>query len=225
MDFFEKKPIIESSQVIARELRQAREARGLCLADVAEILKMNVNYLAAMERGNFSQLPTGIYKVNFLREYVLFLGLPLEEFLDLFEDSQRGQNILREEDLFVRKAGNVRFSLTIPKLMKNLLILSASAVCLTYLAFSINDIVAPPELSIDSPSLDTITEEKEIMVRGTTVPEAEVHINDELVLADKSGVFEKKVELRSGLNTIVISAQKKYSRVSEQVKKVLVSGG
>jgi cytoskeletal protein RodZ len=224
MTGFEKRIIIESSEIIARELKKTREQKKLSLAEVSATLKINVKYLEALERGDFEALPIGIYKINFLKEYVIFLGLPLDEFVDLFENSQNGKDNLMEEDLFVRKAGNARFSLTIPKVLRSLLLLSSSAVCLIYLAYSLNAIIAAPVLNIESPSLDTVTKEKEIVVRGSTVPEAQVMINDELVLASSDGVFEKKVNLKSGLNTIVISAQKKYSRTNEMIKKVMVSG-
>jgi hypothetical protein len=55
-----------------------------------------------------------------------------------------------------------------------------------------------------------------------TEPEAEVMINGELVLTNTAGYFIKKINLKSGLNTISISAQKKYSRKNLVEKKILV---
>ncbi len=222
MEIFKKTSISSSSEIIAKELKRAREARGIGMVQVAGELNISRAYLEALERGDFEALPIGVYRANFLREYVYYLGLSWTEFSALYADAQ-GEANLRSSDLFVRRARNVRFSLVIPRILKGFAIFGVSALCIAYLGLSLNEIIAAPVLDIESPSFDTVIDEKEIVVRGVTVPEAKITINDELVLADEHGAFSKPISLKSGLNTIVITAQKKYSRTSETIKKVFVS--
>ncbi len=223
MDSFNSHTILENSGIIAKELKRARLKKEISLEDASKHLKMNISYLTALENGDFESLPTGVYRHNFLREYAIFLGLPVNDLIGLFSQDENKNNKNLQKDLFVKKASHVHYFVTIPRLIKNLLMFSASVVCLLYLAFCINAIISPPDLIVNNPSLDIITTEKEIVVAGVTDPEAELTINDELVLADSLGSFSKKVDLKNGLNTIVIIAQKKYSRRSELVKKILVS--
>jgi len=222
MNNFNSHAILENNEIIAKELKRARLGKKISLQEASSQLKMNIVYLEALEVGDFEALPTGVYRHNFLREYAIFLGLSASDLIGLFSQDKVKKTSKSQEDLFVKKASHVHYFVTIPRLVRNLLIFSASAVCIIYLGICINAIISPPELIVNSPSLDIVTEEKEIIVEGVTDPEAELTINNELVLADSLGAFSKKVNLKNGINTITIVAHKKYSRRNELVKKVLV---
>lgn len=67
-------------------LRQAREARGFSLVEVARTLKLTPRQIEAIENENLSQLPGIAFARGFIRNYARFLGLdpsPLLERLDL----------------------------------------------------------------------------------------------------------------------------------------------
>jgi len=225
MNKFDSHTILENTEIIAKELKRARLRKRVSLDVAAKQLRMNIVYLEALESGDFDVLPTGVYRLNFLREYAFFLGISASDLISLFpKDDVENKNHFHK-DLFVKKASRVHYFVTIPKVAKNLLMVTASMVCFVYLAICVNAIISPPELSVISPSLDVITNDKEILVEGSTDPDAEVSINDELVLSDSEGMFLKKINLKTGLNTIVIVAHKKYGRKNELVKKILVKDG
>jgi transcriptional regulator with XRE-family HTH domain len=89
----------EAAAAIARvsycaQLKDARERRGITLAEIAARSKVNEGLYAALERADVSRWPTGIYRRSFFREYALALGLPvdatLSEFQQLFpEDGEQ----------------------------------------------------------------------------------------------------------------------------------------
>jgi cytoskeleton protein RodZ len=56
-------------------LREARENKGLTLAEVQEKTRINSRFLAALEEGDYSRLPTPVHVRGFLRNYARFLGL------------------------------------------------------------------------------------------------------------------------------------------------------
>ena len=56
-------------------LREAREARGMSLADVSEITKIRSKYLEAIERGEFAAIPGEVYLKGFIRNYADCVGL------------------------------------------------------------------------------------------------------------------------------------------------------
>jgi len=56
-------------------LRSAREKRHISLAEAARATRIKESYLAALEDGDFSQLPGVAYVTGFLRNYSTFLGL------------------------------------------------------------------------------------------------------------------------------------------------------
>ncbi len=65
-------------------LRQARQAQGRSLQDVAQATKISGDYLRALEEGNYAALPERPFARSFVRRYAAELGLdasgPLAEF-------------------------------------------------------------------------------------------------------------------------------------------------
>ncbi|CAB3392326.1 helix-turn-helix domain-containing protein [Kyrpidia spormannii] len=66
---------------VGQLLRKTREGRGLTLEEVAEATKIRSVYLEAIERGDLSALPPGVYARGFVRAYAEFLGLDGNEVL------------------------------------------------------------------------------------------------------------------------------------------------
>lgn len=71
-------------------LRQAREARGLSLREIAATTKIAASALEALERNDASKMPGGIFSRSFVRSYAIEIGLDpdrtVQEFLDRFPD-------------------------------------------------------------------------------------------------------------------------------------------
>lgn len=63
-------------------LRDAREMKGLTLAEVQEQIRINSQYLNALEEGNYHLLPTQVHLRGFLRNYARFLELDPDPLLE-----------------------------------------------------------------------------------------------------------------------------------------------
>lgn len=61
------------------KLREARERKGVSLRQIANATKINVGALEALERGDISRLPGGIFSRAFVRSYAIEVGLEPEE--------------------------------------------------------------------------------------------------------------------------------------------------
>ncbi len=72
-------------------LRAHRERQGISLRSIADSTKIKHSLLEALERGNVSQWPQGLYRRAYLRDYAAAVGLPSEpllaEFLRLFPEN------------------------------------------------------------------------------------------------------------------------------------------
>jgi cytoskeletal protein RodZ len=62
-------------------LQTAREKKGVDLSRAERDTKIRAKYLAALENGDTSQLPSPVYTKGFLRNYALYLGLDPDEVL------------------------------------------------------------------------------------------------------------------------------------------------
>jgi hypothetical protein len=72
---------------IAADLRAAREAAGLTLADIADTTLINVQFLAALDAGRTDFLPQ-TYVRAFLREYAAAVGLSPEDILRRYDSAR-----------------------------------------------------------------------------------------------------------------------------------------
>ena len=79
---------------IGHILREARENKGLTLEDAQAHTRINVRYLAALENGQYSALPTPVHTRGFLRNYARFLGLDPQPLLSRYAAGQ-GQDAPR----------------------------------------------------------------------------------------------------------------------------------
>jgi cytoskeletal protein RodZ len=78
---------------LGSRLKQAREARGIDLRELAAATKISVTALEALERNDYSRLPGGIFGRSFVRAYALAVDLDpditVEEFVAALDESHR----------------------------------------------------------------------------------------------------------------------------------------
>jgi cytoskeleton protein RodZ len=77
---------IDSAGDFGAALRQAREARGITLRQIAATTKISVHALEAIERNDVSKLPGGIFTRAFVRAYAREVGLDPDKTLRAFAD-------------------------------------------------------------------------------------------------------------------------------------------
>lgn len=73
---------------LGQQLREAREARGLSVDDVARGTRIRAAYIRALEEERFAELPAPVYVRGFLRNYATFLGLDAEELIGELEQER-----------------------------------------------------------------------------------------------------------------------------------------
>jgi len=76
------------AQSLGRWLRQAREAQGHTLADVEQETRIRRKFLAALEAGNWPELPSDVVGRGFLRNYARFLGLDSQQALEKLRQAE-----------------------------------------------------------------------------------------------------------------------------------------
>jgi cytoskeletal protein RodZ len=66
-------------------LREAREKKGLSIADVEEDTRIRQVQIEALEQEEYSKVPSGIYRKGLIRNYAQYLGLDLKKVTDLYD--------------------------------------------------------------------------------------------------------------------------------------------
>lgn len=65
-------------------LREAREKKGISIAEVSLATKINSKILTAMEQGNVAKLPPKTFLRGFVTSYAAFLGLDVDQIQKMF---------------------------------------------------------------------------------------------------------------------------------------------
>ena len=74
-------------------LKEARVSRGLSLHDIAGVTKISMVALEALERGDLSRLPGGIFSRAFVRAYALAVGLdPEQAVVEFLAERERSEH-------------------------------------------------------------------------------------------------------------------------------------
>ena len=61
------------------KMRRLREERGVSLRQIADVTRISVSVLEALERNDISRLPGGIFSRAFVRSYAIEVGLDPEQ--------------------------------------------------------------------------------------------------------------------------------------------------
>jgi len=218
--FFSKKIFLDEEE-LAENLRKARQEKKLKLEEVAKKLNINIKYLKALEKGAYNDLPEGIYGKNFLREYTIILGLNYNELLKQY-NKERNLNKEKKINIFSNQVVKKWYFVSIPKIIKNLSIIIVVILCFFYLNYALKKIYSIPELNIISPQENFITNDNQVIISGQTEPEVKILINNEQVLIDSQGNFNKTISLNKGINEITITAEKKFGKINIIKRHIMV---
>lgn len=64
-----------------------REGRGISLQGIAETTKISSRFLEAIEAWRFDELPEGIFRTSYLKQYAECIGLDQMELLARYQES------------------------------------------------------------------------------------------------------------------------------------------
>jgi Helix-turn-helix domain len=80
--------VVSPQRAFGEKLRLAREGRGVSLETIAQNTKIGTPFLMALERGDCSRWPAGVYSRAYVRSYAQAVGLDqkavAEEFCECF---------------------------------------------------------------------------------------------------------------------------------------------
>jgi len=218
MTSFTAKPL-DAHRTLSEILSAARQEKHLKIEKIEKDLKINKKYLQALEAGDYQKLPGKIYTRSYIRRYAHYLGLKrsvvepiLEEELKIFDQISATDQPVAEETPFI---------IITPQRVKYAFLGLATLALLLYLGWGINKIFSPPRLVITAPAADLLTSDDSVTIEGRTDPEVEVVINGQTATVDNQGVFRQPLNLAIGLNTIDITAKKKWSKANQQTLQII----
>src|SRR5829696_716136 len=142
----------ETGPGLPDRLAGARERKGVDLVRAERDTKIRVRYLAALERGDYRELPGAVYTKGFLRNYALYLGLDPD---DVLLQWRRERGDPREPQAVItvpRPIATPRKGLTFsPSLVVFALLTVAVLVFAGYLGVQLLRFAKPPTIAVTDP--------------------------------------------------------------------------
>lgn len=207
-------------QTLAEKLRALRRGQAITLEIMEAKTHIQKKYLEALEQGHFELLPEPIYARNFIRAYARALGADETYFLELYEEECGACDLIGPMSSPRQKVERKKFFVWNNFIRFGLL---GSLICalFIYVGFQVFSIIQSPKVIILSPANDTLTHDAQLNVKGIVEGEASVFINGEPVVVDENNTFNASVDLQEGLNTLMIEAQRRYSKKSVVERSVV----
>lgn len=188
------------------------EAKGLDVGKLADLTDVPQRFISSLVSGDFNDLPSEPY----IRGYLFKIAGILEADPNLLWRSFRQSSEIRSSGSGDILPAN-RFGLK-KMSSRKIWILLAALVLVGFLGFRINSILGKPTIDV---SLPEITASQVVKVTGQVNPDDTLTLNNEVIYADKSGRFEKEIQLEPGLNTLEFKVKRYLGRETKEVKQVL----
>lgn len=195
-------------------IKNTRLDKDLDLVEISKKLKIPVKSLVAIENEDVPNFPQEPYCSLIVKDYADFLGLNGSNILCLFR---------RDFDQKKKNKNNTRnfFSFT-PQFTFKISIITILILFSSYLVFEYIKFNQPPKLKINWP-LDTVITNSTVSLTGTTDIEATIRINDDLIIVDNQGNFNKKIDLGEGENKITVESKSPSGKVTYEEKIIKYS--
>ena len=192
-------------------LKNTRLDKEWDLCDISKKLKVPTKYLEALENDDISCYPQEPYCSLIIKDYADYLGLNGKDVLSLFrrdfEQKNKTKNSLKNS-----------FSFT-PKFTFTVSIILVIIAFVVYLIAEYYKFQLPPKLRVNWP-LEATVSASTVEINGTTDSEATVKINDDLIMVNNDGSFQKKINLNTGENLVTIESTSANGKTTTEQKTI-----
>jgi len=120
-----------------------------------------------------------------------------------------------EKDLPVQSGFNVRL----------FVIILSVFLLICYGIFNARNLIIGPTIEIFSPTKDMETEENTIIVKGQAKNITFISLNEKPISVNMEGLFEEKLLLSPGFNTIEIKARDRFKKETQKIIKIYYKQG
>jgi cytoskeletal protein RodZ len=192
------------TKTIGQVLQDERQNHNVSIEELSQRTRIRPEYLVALEENRFHDLPSAVFVKGYMKTYAQVFGFDHEPLLALlrrdFKESAVGKLVPREFIKPVLRKRRVGTPVT-------LVLLAFSSVFLTlliYLAVQWYNFQKPPLLTIAEPKTDQVVS-SEVLVRGQTIPDGIVSVNDQPIGIQQDGSFKTQVSFaQEGFHVVTV---------------------
>lgn len=204
---------------VGQILKEARDKKNISLEEAERSTRIRKKILGLLESNDWKKLPSPTFVRGLLKNYGEYLGLDTKSLLAFFrreyEDPKPQKNILPKR----AKRPKIRFTPQVITLLAFVVIFLAAGM---YLFSQYRSFTAAPLLELTEPPNNIKKEALDVNVVGKTYPDATLKINGQSVQLSPGGTFSVAVSLVEGINTILVTAENRFGKISTEKRTVVV---
>jgi len=206
---------------VGERLAQERIRRRLTIEEVSKATKIQSKFLLALEKGEYTKLPSMAYIQGFIKNYTEYLGLPTKEILIVFRREFNEKEYQRRLQGSLRKPQTSRFAGFRLQTTTIAVILGLFFIC-GFILYQYRFAFTDPSLTISVPKENAKIHAQAVVIIGKTDPNAVITINDTPAYVDSDGNFQKAVQVFAGNTIITVKAVNRFKRKSTGIRHILV---
>lgn len=208
---FVRRPLESEARTLGERLRLLRRTQAVTMDILVEATRIQRRYLEALEWGRYHELPDPLYTRNFIRAYARYLGADEAYFLELFANEVARSDLLDPHRLPRTRARRLLF-FSLPQVVTAFVIGCVFFLGVGWLGSRIYVVFQPPQILVDSPSLESVTTIPYVIVSGSAEDtNVSIRVQDKNIPLTPEGTFSLEVPLEVGPNIITISGRSRYS--------------
>jgi cytoskeletal protein RodZ len=190
-------------------LKIARKKKSFSLKKVESETKIKKEFIEAIEKNAWSNLPDFSVTSGFIKNLASFLGLNTKTALALLKRDYppRKVHVNPKPDVENKFVWTPKYTFLVGILLVIFAIFG-------YLGFQFFKFNSAPTLEVNQPKEGLVVNSTQVVISGKTDPNATLKINNELILIEDDGRFQTKVEIFSGTKEIVIEAVSRSGKSS-----------
>lgn len=207
----------EREEMIVKEiLEEALREKKMTVARLAELTDIPERYVVMFVEGEQKGLPPAPYVRGYLMRIAGALGLEGQMLWQVYK-KQIQPKTSGEGD----KLPTNRFALKRLNRKKAIGVVGIVIVVIAG-ALWVKALLGTGEIDIKNPSQEsTVVNDPSIDLRGKINPSDRLTINNEGVVIDKSGYFEKKFSLEPGINSVEFKVKRLLGKETTVVKQII----
>jgi len=200
-------------------ITEALELRKLDVKKLSELTDIPVHYLTALIERNFSKLPPSPYVRGYLLKIAQVLRIDNNILLRAYKQELQVQSLKVSGPKDKLPSNRYAFKKT---RKKTIIIWFVLILLIVYLGWQANHFLGNPQIEIISPAADNlIVNTPSIKISGKIKPGDKLMINNEEVLTDKTGYFEKEISLQTNINTIEFKVKRFLGKEIKVIRQVI----
>lgn len=196
-------------------LGEVLAVRNLNLEKLVVATDIPERYLQALLQGEYKKLPPAPY----VRSYLMKIAEVANMESTILWNAYKREYPARTSGLQDKLPNNQFKMRSFPRGLAVLAIVIV--VVVAYGVLRIDDFLGTPTIEIGSPVNNEVVNVGVVRVQGEINPQDKLTINNEEILVEEDGQFEKELTLQPGVNTIEVIAKRLLGKETKVVRQVI----